>query len=230
MSFFKYKQPINLFEFSFYVIFEKPFHSRLYNHLYFWHSEWWPTGNCGFPARCFGIKPPLYLFFFICISLAVQKSVWVFAAIEMSTSYRCVRARVCVSVWVSKLKWLEESAWVCGMSSVVCGALWFMPSARRDTAAAVRGSIQKGSYGKRGGVEEMERKTKVRKLVCGRGRETDDKWKVGEREGESWIQSYIRNPHSKQPALIPIFPLTTGWQDCGGGGLTIHENTLSRLN
>lgn len=137
---------------------------------------------------------------------------------------------VCVSVWVSKLKWLEESAWACGMASVVCGALWFMPSARRDAAAAVRESIQKGSYGKGWGVEEMERKTKARKLVCGRGREIDNKRKVAESEGESWIQSYIRNQHSKQPALIPIFPLTTGWQDCRGGGLTIHENTLSRLN
>lgn len=105
-----------------------------------------------------------------------------------------------------------------------------MPSARRDTAAAVRGSIQKRSYGKRRGVEERERKTKARKLVCGRGREIDDKWKVAEREGESWIQLYKKSTHSKQPALIPIFPLTTGWQDCRGGGPTIHENTLSRLN
>lgn len=68
---------------------------------------------------------------------------------------------------------------------------------------------------------ELERWTKARKLVGERGRKMEDEWKVPER-GRSRV-SYIRNPHSKQQALIRIFTLTTGWQDCRGGGPAIQE-------
>lgn len=66
---------------------------------------------------------------------------------------------------------------------------------------------------------ERDKREKISKWK----RESDGGRVESSREKQIQIQSYIRNPHSKQQALIPIFTLTTGWQGCRGGGITIQD-------
>lgn len=119
---------------------------------------------------------PLYLFFFICISLPVQKSVWVFTAMEMRTSYRCVRMDreggvtdmalgECTSVWDGR----------CCVS--VCCALICALGLMRYRCRSVRFNTGEGEMEKDGERRERWRWTKGRELASVRGREVEAEWK-----------------------------------------------------